>query len=63
MNICPYLFSGALAKDSEDPDKCLRKAMTKVKIKLTELKTRKSTIVEYLDYQIPVTQLMGPKRD
>jgi len=24
-------------------------------------KTRKNAIVEYLDYQIPVTQLMGPK--
>jgi len=23
--------------------------------------TRKNAIVEYLDYQIPVTQLMGPK--
>jgi len=26
-------------------------------------KTRKNAIVEYLDYQIPVTQLMGPKRN
>jgi len=26
-----------------------------------ELKTRKNAIVECLDYQIPVTQLMGPK--
>jgi len=25
------------------------------------LKTRKNAIVEYLDYQIPVTQLKGPK--
>jgi len=25
----------------------------------TELKTRKNAIVEYLDYQIPVTQLNG----
>jgi len=24
-------------------------------------KTRKNAIVEYIDYQIPVTQLMGPK--
>jgi len=24
-------------------------------------KTRKNATVEYLDYQIPVTQLMGPK--
>jgi len=24
-------------------------------------KTRKNAIVEYLDYQIPVTQLKGPK--
>jgi len=24
-------------------------------------RTRKNAIVEYLDYQIPVTQLMGPK--
>jgi len=27
----------------------------------TKNKTRKNAIVEYLDYQIPVTQLMGPK--
>jgi len=26
-----------------------------------EIKTRKNAIVEYLDYQIPVTQLKGPK--
>jgi len=26
-------------------------------------KTRENTIVEYLDYQIPVTQLKGPKRN
>jgi len=25
--------------------------------------TRKNAIVEYLDYQIPVTQLKGPKRN
>jgi len=25
------------------------------------LKARKNAIVEYLDYQIPFTQLMGPK--
>jgi len=27
----------------------------------TYTKTRKNPIVEYLDYQIPITQLMGPK--
>jgi len=26
-----------------------------------KLKTRENAIVEYLDYQIPVTQLKGPK--
>jgi len=26
-------------------------------------KTRKNAIVEYLDYQIPVTQLKGPKEN
>jgi len=25
--------------------------------------TRKNAIVEYIDYQTPVTQLKGPKRD
>jgi len=29
--------------------------------KYLKIKTRKNAIVEYLDYQIPVTQLMGPK--
>jgi len=29
----PKLFLGALAKDSEDPDKCLKKAMTNAKNK------------------------------
>jgi len=33
-------FFGALAKDSEDPDKCLRKAMSEVKNKLTKQKSR-----------------------
>jgi len=28
---------------------------------LVKLKKKKNAIVEYLDYQIPVTQLMGPK--
>jgi len=28
---------------------------------LTQIKTRKNAIVEYFDYQIPVTQLMGAK--
>jgi len=28
---------------------------------LIQTKTRNNAIVEYLDYQIPVTQLMGPK--
>jgi len=28
---------------------------------LTVIKTRKNAIVEYLDYQIPVTQLKGLK--
>jgi len=27
------------------------------------LKSRKIAIVEYLDYQIPVTQLIGPKEN
>jgi len=27
------------------------------------MKTRKNAIVEYPDYQIPVTQLKGPKRN
>jgi len=27
------------------------------------LKTRENAIIEYLDYQIPVTQLREPKRD
>jgi len=30
-------------------------------VALPEKKTRKNAIVEYLDYQIPVTQLKGPK--
>jgi len=29
--------------------------------KLIDMKTRKNAIVEYLDYQIPLTQLKGPK--
>jgi len=29
----------------------------------SETKIRKNVIVEYLDYQIPVTQLRGPKKD
>jgi len=28
-----------------------------------EIITRKNAIVDYLDYQIPVTQLMGPKEN
>jgi len=31
--------------------------------KINSLKTRKNAIVEYLDCQIPVTQLKGPKRN
>jgi len=30
---------------------------------INENKTRKNDIVEYLDYQIPVTQLKGPKKN
>jgi len=30
-------------------------------IKIAEQKWRKNAIVEYIDYQIPVTQLKGPK--
>jgi len=30
-------------------------------IEVIKSKTRKNAIVEYLDYQIPVTQLKGPK--
>jgi len=33
----PIHFSGALNKDSEDPEKCLRKAISNVKNKLTKL--------------------------
>jgi len=40
LNICPYIFSEALAKDSEHLDTCLRKAMTNVKTKLTKQKIR-----------------------
>jgi len=43
--ICPYIFSRALAKDSEDPDKCLKKAMTNVNNKLTKRKTEILTII------------------
>jgi len=35
-----------------------KKSCERVNVKI---KTRKNAIVEYLDYQIPVTQLMGPK--
>jgi len=30
---------------------------------IIRIKTRKNAIVEYLDYQIPVTQLKEPKRN
>jgi len=30
-------------------------------MEFTKLKTRKNAIVEYLDYQIPINQLKGPK--
>jgi len=33
----------------------------KAKQQTNTTKTRKNAIVEYLDYQIPVTQLKGPK--
>jgi len=32
-------------------------------IVISQFKSRKNAIVEYLDYQIPVTQLKGPKRN
>jgi len=35
--------------------------MREKRIEKFKQKQRKSAIVEYLDYQIPVTQLMGPK--
>jgi len=47
-------FSGALAKDSEDPDKGLRTAMSNVKNKLTKQKNRNNscTIFENLNSTI-----------
>jgi len=39
----------------------LKPFLRKRKLNKIRIKTRKNAIVEYLDYQIPVTQLMGPK--
>jgi len=33
---------------------------TSIRLMIYTIKTRENGIVEYLDYQIPVTQLMGP---
>jgi len=49
-----HFFLGALAKDSEDPDKCLRKEMTSVKNKLTKQNNRNNNcpLFENLNYTI-----------
>jgi len=45
-----------------DPDiLCEAKKLRESEIEKERTKTRKNAMVEYLDYQIPVTQLKGPK--
>jgi len=38
-----------------------RDSLKIIEVQLVHKKTRKNAKVEYLDYQIPVTQLKGPK--
>jgi len=40
LNVGPYIFSGALAKDSQVLNTCLSKLMSKATNKLTKKKTR-----------------------